>query len=53
MRYQSQLLFRKSYKPNRIIRIRPVFRPIARAQSIRLLGDRPRDVTPPDDHFSE
>lgn len=33
MRYQSQLLFRKSYKPNRVIRIRPavtlnfVFRP--------------------------
>jgi hypothetical protein len=23
MRYQSQLLFRKSYKPNRVIRIRP------------------------------
>jgi hypothetical protein len=33
MRYQSQLLFRKSYKPNRVIRIRPVklsftFRPV-------------------------
>ena len=33
MRYQSQLLFRKSYKPNRILRIRPVklsfsFRPV-------------------------
>jgi hypothetical protein len=33
IRYQSQLIFRKSYKPNRIIRIRPlaklnlVFRP--------------------------
>jgi hypothetical protein len=33
MRYQSQLLFRKSFKPNRVIRIRPaaklklVFRP--------------------------
>jgi hypothetical protein len=33
LRYQSQLLFRKSYKPNRVIRIRPaaklnfVFRP--------------------------
>ena len=24
IRYQSQLLFRKSYKPNRVIRIRPV-----------------------------
>jgi hypothetical protein len=33
MRYRSQLLFRKSYKPNRVIRIRPVklyfeFRPV-------------------------
>jgi len=34
--YQSQLLFRKSYKPNRVIRIRPtqrlnlVFRPLNR-----------------------
>ena len=32
IRYQSQLLFRKSYKPNRVIRIGPqkrglVFRP--------------------------
>jgi hypothetical protein len=26
IRYQSQLLFRKSYKPNRIIRIRPAAR---------------------------
>ena len=36
MRYQSQLLFRKSYKPNRNVRIRPVpklnlvFRPVRR-----------------------
>lgn len=34
LRYQSQLLFRKSYKPNRVIRIKPVtklsfvFRPV-------------------------
>ena len=33
MRYQSKLLFRKSYKPNRVIRIGPakvniVFRPV-------------------------
>src|SRR5882762_2964111 len=27
LRYQSQLLFRKSYKPNRLIRIRPVPKP--------------------------
>lgn len=36
LRYQSQLLFRKSYKPNQVIRIRPtrrlnlVFRPVHR-----------------------
>jgi hypothetical protein len=36
LRYQSQLLFRKSYKPHRVIRIRPaaklnlVFRPVRR-----------------------
>ena len=36
IRYQSQLLFRKSYKPNRVMRIRPsrrlnlVFRPVNR-----------------------
>ena len=36
IRYQSQLLFRKSYKPNRTIRFRPlaklkvVFRPASR-----------------------
>ena len=36
IRYQSKLLFRRSYKPNRIIRIRPtqrlnlVFRPVNR-----------------------
>jgi len=53
MRYQSQLLFRKSYKPNRTIRIRPVFRPIAQKQSVRLIGDRTGGITPPDDHFSE
>ena len=35
IRYQSQLLFRKSYKPNRVIQMRPtgkrnlVFRPSA------------------------
>jgi len=33
LRYQSQLLFRKSYKPNRVLRVTPakfklVFRPV-------------------------
>ncbi len=27
IRYQSQLLYRKSYKPSRVIRIRPVVKP--------------------------
>ena len=36
LRYQSQLLYRKSYKPKRVLRIRPtgklniVFRPVNR-----------------------
>ena len=29
IRYQSQLLYRKSYKPNRIIRIRPGMKTVA------------------------
>ena len=28
IRYRSQLLFRKSYKPNRVIRIRPARKPV-------------------------
>jgi len=41
VRYQSQLLFRKSYKPNRVIRIRPaqrlnvVFRPARAGPQIK------------------
>jgi hypothetical protein len=41
IRYQSQLLFRKSYKPNRVIRIRPaqrlnlVFRPTRAGPQIK------------------
>ena len=40
LRYQSQLLFRKSTKPNRVIRIRPaqrlnlVFRPMRSAAQL-------------------
>jgi hypothetical protein len=47
LRYQSQLLFRKSYKPNRVIRIRPaqrlnlVFRPVNR------FGVKPKLVAVP------
>src|SRR6185503_7288903 len=41
IRYQSQLLFRKSYKPNRVVRIRPaqrlnlVFRPLRTGQQFK------------------
>lgn len=27
IRYRSQLLFRKSYKPNRVVRMRPTAKP--------------------------
>jgi hypothetical protein len=42
IRYRSQLLYRKSYKPERVIRIRPAtksiftFRPVAFGQKQRL-----------------
>ena len=57
MRYQSQLLFRKSYKPNRVIRIRPngkrnlLFRP-GGAESNRVMKV-PGVLTPPDITFSD
>ena len=35
IRYQTQLLFRKSYKPVRIIRIRPAQKPTRVAPSAR------------------
>jgi hypothetical protein len=44
LRYQSQLLFRKSYKPNRMIRIRPAekrnltFRPSLVRSEIKMGG---------------
>ena len=47
LRHQSQLLFRKSYKPHRVIRIRPtaklnlVFRPVRR------FGVKPQLTTVP------
>ena len=47
IRYQRQLLFRKSYKPNRVIRVLPtekltlIFRPINR------FGSKPQLTTVP------
>ena len=55
IRYRSQLLFRKSYKPNRILRIKPavkmnfIFRPVR-------FGMKPKIVTgteTPDDTTSK
>ena len=42
IRYQSQLLFRKSYKPNRLMRIRPVAKPSATFRPMRLFGVKPQ-----------
>jgi len=59
MRYQSQLLFRRSYKPHRVIRIRPagkrnlLFRP-SRADSHPAIQPAQTETgTTPDIAFSD
>jgi hypothetical protein len=42
MRYQSQLLFRRSYKPNRVMRIRPTQRLNLVVRSVNRFGSKPR-----------
>ncbi len=42
IRYQSQLLFRKSYKPARTLRIRPLIRLNVVARVAGRFGIRPR-----------
>ena len=42
IRYQSQLLFRKSYKPSRVIRIRPTPALNVVARLVGRFGVRPR-----------
>ena len=42
IRYQSQLLFRKSYKPNRLVRIRPVAKPSVTFRPMRRFGVKPQ-----------
>jgi len=42
IRYQSQLLFRKSYKPNRVIRIRPALQPAITFRPMRSFGLKPQ-----------
>jgi len=46
IRYQSQLLFRKSYKPNRVIRIRPAAKLKFSFRSVRF-GLKPKITTEP------
>ena len=42
IRYQSQLLFRKSHKPNRVIRIRPSVKPNLLFRPMRQFGVKPQ-----------
>jgi hypothetical protein len=42
IRYQSQLLPRRSYKPKRIIRIRPLPRPTIVFRPVNRFGAKPR-----------
>ena len=42
IRYQSQLLFRKSYKPNRLIRIRPTLKPNITFRPMQRFGLKPQ-----------
>ena len=42
IRYQSQLLYRKSYKPNRLIRTRPTAKPNITFRPIRRFGLKPK-----------
>jgi hypothetical protein len=42
MRYQSQLLFRRSYKPSRVIRFRPTLRMNLTFRPVRRFGAKPR-----------
>jgi hypothetical protein len=41
IRYQSQLLFRKSYKPNPLVRIRPMAKPSVTFRPMRQFGLKP------------
>ena len=42
LRYQSQLLFRKSYKPKRVIRISPLPGPTMSFRPVHRFGAKPR-----------
>jgi hypothetical protein len=42
IRYQSELLFRRSYKPNRLMRIGRVAKPSVTFRPVRRFGVKPR-----------
>ena len=42
IRYQSQLLFRKSYQPNRLTRVRPMAKPSVTFHPMRQFGLKPK-----------
>ena len=42
LRYQSQLRFRKSYKPIRLIRVRPAAKPSVTFRPMRRFGVKPQ-----------
>jgi hypothetical protein len=42
IRYQSQLLFRKSYKPKRILRVSPPPKPTMVFRPVNRFGTKPR-----------
>jgi hypothetical protein len=44
-RYQRQLLFRRSYKPNRVIRIRPIWKQNLVFRPANRFGAKPQLTT--------
>jgi hypothetical protein len=42
IRYQSQLLFRRSYKPTRVVRIRPIPKVIVTFRPSQRFGIKPQ-----------
>jgi hypothetical protein len=42
LRYQGRLLFRKSYKPNRLIRIQSAAKPNVAFRPVRRFGVKPQ-----------
>ena len=47
LRYQSQLLFRKSYKPNRVIRFRPASKLNLTFRPVNRFGAKPQSTIVP------